>query len=131
MTRSCITLIKSYQDPEQLIRCNRPTMNTDPLAVINLPQKIPLFDDPRGQVNIRKQVPMEQKNVARTTTIQMIKNRLQFKGNMMEDPNKHLKRLLQLYDTFKYNRVSNDVVLLWLFPFSLYDNATDWLDLLE
>ncbi|KAK5835300.1 hypothetical protein PVK06_010988 [Gossypium arboreum] len=50
---------------------------------------------------------------------------------MVKDPNEHLKRFLQLYDTFKYNGVSDDAVQLWLFSSSLCDNVTDWLDSLE
>ncbi|KAA3477374.1 Integrase-like protein [Gossypium australe] len=44
--------------------------------------------------------------------IQMIQNTLKFKGNMAEDPNQHLKRFLQLCNTFKYNEVFNDAVHL-------------------
>ncbi|KAA3470870.1 casein kinase II subunit alpha, chloroplastic-like [Gossypium australe] len=40
----------------------------------------------------------------------MIQNTLQFKGNMVEVPNQHLKRFLQIYDIFKYNGVSSDAV---------------------
>ncbi|KAA3466231.1 Retrotransposon gag protein [Gossypium australe] len=47
---------------------------------------------------------------------------------MMEDPNQNLKRFLQLCDIFKYNRVTDDVIHLWLFPFSLCDNAYNWFD---
>ncbi|KAA3487059.1 Integrase-like protein [Gossypium australe] len=52
-------------------------------------------------------------------------------GTMTEDPNQHLKRFLQLFDTFKYNEVTDDAILLRLFPFSLIDNAFTWLDLLD
>ncbi|KAA3461296.1 Integrase-like protein [Gossypium australe] len=41
--------------------------------------------------------------------VQMIQNNLQFRGTMTEDPNKHLKRLLQLYDTFMYNRAPGPI----------------------
>ncbi|KAA3462883.1 oligopeptide transporter 4-like [Gossypium australe] len=51
-----------------------------------------------------------------------------FRGIMTEDPNQHLKRFLQLCDTFKYNRVTDDAIRLRLFPFSLIDNAFSWLD---
>ncbi|KAA3486810.1 myb-like protein D [Gossypium australe] len=47
---------------------------------------------------------------------------------MTEDPNKDLKWFLQLCDTFKYNRVTNNAIHLQLFPFSLIDNAFSWLD---
>lgn len=45
-------------------------------------------------------------------TLQMIQNNLKFRGNMMEDPNHHLKRFLQLCDTFKYNGVTGDAICL-------------------
>ncbi|KAA3488124.1 Retrotransposon gag protein [Gossypium australe] len=61
----------------------------------------------------------------------MSQNTLRFKGNMVEDPNQHLKKFLQLYDIFKYNGVFDDVVRLQLFPFSLCNNAADWLNSLE
>lgn len=63
--------------------------------------------------------------------IQMIQNTLQFKGNIVEEPNQHLKQLLKLCDTFKYKWVSDDAVRLWLFPFSLCENESDLPDLLE
>lgn len=46
----------------------------------------------------------------KTATIQMIWSTLLLKGNMVEDPNQHLKRFLQLCYTFKYNGVVDDVV---------------------
>ncbi|MBA0878412.1 hypothetical protein Goshw_012997 [Gossypium schwendimanii] len=49
-------------------------------------------------------------------------------GKIMEDPNQHLKRFLQLYNTFKYNGVIDDMICLWLFPFFLCDKAYEWLD---
>lgn len=72
----------------------------------------------------------------------MIQNMLEFKENMVEDTNQHLKRFLQLCDTFKYNGVSDDVVRLRLFPFLLCDSSwlgelirtgsnTTWNDLAE
>ncbi|KAA3483040.1 RING-H2 finger protein ATL63 [Gossypium australe] len=46
------------------------------------------------------------------TMIQMIQNNFKFQGIMTEDLSQHLKRFLQLCDTFKYNRVINDVICL-------------------
>ncbi|KAA3487943.1 oligopeptide transporter 4-like [Gossypium australe] len=46
----------------------------------------------------------------------------------MEDSNKHLKRFLQICDTFKYNAITDNAIRLLMFPFSLIDNAFSWLD---
>ncbi|KAK8292544.1 hypothetical protein V6Z12_D06G129000 [Gossypium hirsutum] len=43
-------------------------------------------------------------------TIQNFQNKLQFRGNIMQDLNQNLKRFLQLCDTFKYNGVTDDVI---------------------
>ncbi|KAA3463837.1 Retrotransposon gag protein [Gossypium australe] len=40
-----------------------------------------------------------------------------------------LEMFIQLFDTFKYNGVTEDAIHLRLFPFSLIDNAFSWLDL--
>ncbi|KAA3488391.1 myb-like protein D [Gossypium australe] len=47
---------------------------------------------------------------------------------MTEDSSQGLKWFIQLCDTFKYNGVTGDVILLRLFPFSLINNAFPWLD---
>lgn len=47
---------------------------------------------------------------------------------MKEVPNQQLKWFLQLCDTFKYNKVTDDALHLRLFPFSLIDNAFTRLD---
>ncbi|KAK4390391.1 Retrovirus-related Pol polyprotein from transposon TNT 1-94 [Sesamum angolense] len=59
--------------------------------------------------------------------IKIIWSSVQFFGLPDEDPNKHLINFLEICDTFKFNGVSNDAVRLRIFPFSLFDNAKDWL----
>ena len=41
----------------------------------------------------------------------------------MENPNSHITSFLEKCDTIEMSRVSNDVIRLRLFPFSLKDKA--------
>ncbi|KAL0458853.1 UNVERIFIED_CONTAM: hypothetical protein Slati_0512500 [Sesamum latifolium] len=59
--------------------------------------------------------------------IQIIRSSVQFSGLLHEDPNKYLINFFEICDTFRFNGVSNDVVRLWIFSFSLCDIAKDWL----
>ncbi|KAK5844891.1 hypothetical protein PVK06_001037 [Gossypium arboreum] len=61
-------------------------------------------------------------------TIQMIQQFIQFDGLQDEDPNAQLANFLELCDTFKINGVSDDVIRLRLFPFSLRNKAKQWLN---
>ncbi|XP_075486398.1 uncharacterized protein LOC142526009 [Primulina tabacum] len=63
--------------------------------------------------------------------IQMIQNTVQFGRNALDDPNTHIADFLEICDTLKFNEVSNDVVRLHLFPFSLRENAKSWLNCLH
>ena len=53
--------------------------------------------------------------------------REQFAGHPSENPNAHIRRFLAKCDTIKINGASNDAIRLRLFPFSLRDRASDWL----
>ena len=55
-------------------------------------------------------------------TLQLIQN-IQFMGLPQEDPNTHISNFLEVCDIVKYNGVSEDVIRLRLFPFSLKDKA--------
>ncbi|XP_048492988.1 uncharacterized protein LOC125493566 [Beta vulgaris subsp. vulgaris] len=51
----------------------------------------------------------------------------QFSGLDDEDPNEHITTFLEKCDTVKLNGVTDDVIRLGLFPFSLKDKAKMWL----
>jgi len=51
----------------------------------------------------------------------------QLGGHPLDNPNVHICKFLTKSDTIKLNRVTTDVIRLRLFPFSLRDRASDWL----
>ncbi|CAM8971795.1 unnamed protein product [Rhodiola kirilowii] len=63
----------------------------------------------------------------KTGLIQMVENN-QFSGRINEDPHQHLKRFVQMCNTVKTNGVPSESYYLRLFPFSLSDKASRWLD---
>ncbi|CAM9000849.1 unnamed protein product [Rhodiola kirilowii] len=63
----------------------------------------------------------------KTGLIQMVQNN-QFSGRINEDPHQHLKRFVQMCNTVKTNGVPSESYYLRLFPFSLSDKASSWLD---
>ncbi|CAM8987406.1 unnamed protein product [Rhodiola kirilowii] len=57
----------------------------------------------------------------------MVQNN-QFAGQMNEDPHQHLKRFTQMLHTMKTNGVPPESYYFRMFPFSLSDKASRWLD---
>ena len=53
---------------------------------------------------------------------------IQFGGGPTEDLNTHLSNFLEICDTIKLNGVTEDVIRLRLFSFSLRDRAKFWLN---
>ena len=62
----------------------------------------------------------------KSITLQLLQG-VQFTGLPHEDPNAHILNFLEVCDTVKYNGVSDDGIILQLFPFSLKDKAKNWL----
>ncbi|XP_041995585.1 uncharacterized protein LOC121745675 [Salvia splendens] len=54
-----------------------------------------------------------------------------FRGRPTEDPNKHLTKFIQICNTTKINGVTDEQLRLRVFPFSLENDAKDWLDSME
>ncbi|KAK8980505.1 hypothetical protein V6N11_081972 [Hibiscus sabdariffa] len=52
----------------------------------------------------------------------------QFGGSFAENARQHHKSFLEIYNSFKIHEVSNDVLKLKLFPYSLRDKAKEWLN---
>ena len=59
-------------------------------------------------------------------TLQMVHN-IQFHGFPSEKPNAHLASFIEVYNTIKYNGVTEEALILRLFPLSLSDRAKHWL----
>ncbi|KAK8615421.1 hypothetical protein V6N13_017011 [Hibiscus sabdariffa] len=55
----------------------------------------------------------------------------QFGGTPIENARQHLKSFLEICNSFKIHGVSNDVLKLKLFPYSLRDKAKTWLNNLQ
>ncbi|KAK8713148.1 hypothetical protein V6N13_148371 [Hibiscus sabdariffa] len=55
----------------------------------------------------------------------------QFGGTPNENARQHLKSFLEICNSFKIHGVSNDVLKLKLFPYSLRDKAKTWLNNLQ
>ena len=62
----------------------------------------------------------------KSVTVQMLQNIL-FHGLPHENPNMNLTNFLEVCDTIKYNRVTEEALRLRLFPLSLGDRAKHWL----
>lgn len=60
--------------------------------------------------------------------IQMVQNSTMFRGASTEDPNAHLKNFIRVADSIKCNGVTPEAIRMRLFPWSLADKATTWLD---
>nr|GEX69340.1 reverse transcriptase domain-containing protein [Tanacetum cinerariifolium] len=60
--------------------------------------------------------------------IQQVQNSCQFHGIPGDDANKHLDKLLHVTQSIKANGVTDDVLRLYLFPYSLTHHATAWFD---
>ncbi|GJS43606.1 reverse transcriptase domain-containing protein [Tanacetum coccineum] len=60
--------------------------------------------------------------------IQQVQNICQFHGLPGDDANKHLNKFLTITQSMKQNRVTNDALRLYLFPYSLTHHDTAWFD---
>ena len=61
------------------------------------------------------------------TLITMVQQH-QFTGQPSKDPNEHMGRFMRMANIVKLNEMRPEVIKLKLFPFSLRDVATTWID---
>lgn len=59
---------------------------------------------------------------------QMLQTAGQFSGMPIEDPHLHLRLFIEVTDAFKMNGVTDEILKLKLFPYSLRDRARAWLN---
>ncbi|GJR25021.1 hypothetical protein Tco_0973548 [Tanacetum coccineum] len=64
----------------------------------------------------------------RSDTIRLVQNGCSFHGLWSEDPNQHLKDFLKIVDSLDLNGENRERTRLCLFPFSLRDQASNWLE---
>ncbi|KAL2492767.1 Uncharacterized protein Adt_28395 [Abeliophyllum distichum] len=64
----------------------------------------------------------------RTDLINLFSNNLQFYGKANENSNTHLSRFLRMCRNFQFQGVYEDAIRLRLFPYTLRDEALEWLD---
>ncbi|XP_061368128.1 uncharacterized protein LOC133311123 [Gastrolobium bilobum] len=67
-------------------------------------------------------------SIAQPVVFTMLQNMGQFHGLLMEDPHKHLRNFIEVANTFRNPKISDDVLRLKLFPHSLADKAKEWLN---
>ena len=60
--------------------------------------------------------------------ITLVQNNCSFRRGVQEDPNEYLTNFMRICDTVKSNDVHPDTYILLLFPFSLKDKASKWLE---
>lgn len=66
-----------------------------------------------------------------STMIQLLKLKVLFSGLPRVDPNMHLVNFMNICKSFDYPRVGKNAISLRLFPFSLFTEATLWMNELE
>ncbi|GJS97598.1 zinc finger, CCHC-type containing protein [Tanacetum coccineum] len=64
----------------------------------------------------------------RSDTIRLVQNGCSFHGLRSEDPNQHLKDFLKLVDSLDLDGENRERTRLYLFQFSLRDQASNWIE---
>ena len=78
------------------------------------------------QSAIRRPPIQENSFKLKIVTLHMLQNIL-FNELPSENPNMHLKNFIEVCNTIKYNRVTEEALKLRLFPLSLGDRAKHWM----
>ncbi|XP_073061663.1 uncharacterized protein [Primulina eburnea] len=98
---------------------------------IELPREVPIREHFRPVINahysgIARGTIAANNFELKPALINMVQQN-QFGGAATADPHLHLRTFLEITDTVKINGVSDEIIRLRLFPFSLRDQARSWL----
>ncbi|XP_070040916.1 uncharacterized protein [Nicotiana tomentosiformis] len=85
-----------------------------------------IYEEERGHIIAQNQ-PLANSFELKQGLLQTLQNCSVFRGKPNEDLNTHIMGFEEIMNTFQYNGVSQDAVCLMAFPFSLKDNAKQWL----
>ncbi|KAI4325824.1 hypothetical protein MLD38_031187 [Melastoma candidum] len=124
IVRTCLALRKETKlrkQQEKMALENRDMENHKALGDYTIPSVGDV------QTGIRRPAIAANNFEIKPAIIQLVQNQCQFGGNVSDEPNAHIASFLEICDTFKSNGVSDDVIRLRLFPFSLRNKAKAWL----
>ena len=82
----------------------------------------------RAEYSAIRQPAIEANNVELKPILITMVPQHQYSGHPSEDPNKHMRRFMRMENTIKLNGVRPEVIKLQLFPFSLRDVASTWIE---
>ncbi|GJU08090.1 hypothetical protein Tco_1124520, partial [Tanacetum coccineum] len=122
MTRSSSKkLITPYENPEQKFRSSRKLIRKRSLDYLDS-SKSNLFSDYVDQPKIDDKARFELKG-------QFLKELRDntFSGSDNEDANEHIEKVLDIVDLFHIPKVTQDQIMLRVFPMSLTRAASHWL----
>ncbi|XP_073051292.1 uncharacterized protein [Primulina eburnea] len=122
--RTARRLRKARRDEIKAMAENRDNQN-------ELPREVPIREHFRPVINahysgIARGTIAANNFELKPALINMVQQN-QFGGAATADPHLHLRTFLEITDTVKINGVSDEIIRLRLFPFSLRDHARSWL----
>ncbi|GJZ10284.1 retrovirus-related pol polyprotein from transposon TNT 1-94 [Tanacetum coccineum] len=120
-TSSTKKLVTPFEEPKRVLHSTRKLFNTTSLDYSSSPE-FDLFFDPEN--HSEEEVT---EGLMEPTIEEYIMNTLEDYGSDNEDDNKHIKKVLEIVDLFHIPEVTQDQIMLRVFPMSLTGVANRWL----